>query len=89
MDRVVFLMADMQAIRADFFDRPDKIDMLRCIESLENPERAKENVFLSIEHALSREIESVKSSGFWYHVRGANPDWECIVEAVERQFDFV
>ena len=88
-NRVVFLMAEMQAIRADFFSRADKQDMLRCIETLENPEQAKENVFRSIEYALNRDIENVKNSGFWYHVRGVNPDWEWLVQAIEHQFELI
>ena len=86
-DRVVFLMADMAAIRSDFFDRADKDDMVRCIEALGDPEQAKENVFRSIEYTLSRQIQDAKSSGFWYNIRSIKPDWERIVDAVERQFE--
>ena len=85
-DRVVFLMADMEAIRSDFFERADKADMVRCIDSLSDPEQAKENVFRSIEYALSQQFQEVKNSGFWYNIRGINPDWERIIDAVERQF---
>ena len=87
VNRSVFLMADIRAIRADFFRRSDKTDMLECIGTLENPEKAKENVFLSLEYALDREIEDVKKSGFWYNIRGISPNWESIINAVERQFE--
>jgi hypothetical protein len=86
-NKVVFLMADMQAVRTDFFFRTDKLDMLQCIETLKDPELAKENTFQAIEYNLKREIESVKKSGFWYHIRGISPDWERITEAVERQLE--
>ena len=89
VNHVVFLMADMAAIRSDFFDRADKDDMVRCIEALSEPERAKENVFRSIEYTLNQQVKDVKNSGFWYNVRGINPDWERIVTAVERQFELV
>ena len=60
--------------------------MVRCIDSLSDPEQAKENVFRSIEYALSQQFQEVKNSGFWYNIRGINPDWERIIDAVERQF---
>lgn len=85
--RVVFLMAEIGAIRKDFFDRADKQDMLRCIERLRDPQKAKENVFRSIEYSLDRDLEDVKRSGFWYLVRSENTAWERIVDAVEHQLE--
>jgi len=86
-NRVVFLMAEIGAIRRDFFNRADKQDMLRCIETLRDPRKAKENVFRSIEYSLRQDLEDVKKSGFWYFVRGENPDWERITGAVEHQLE--
>jgi len=88
-NRTVFLMADIEAVRADFFRRSDKADMLRVIESLRAPDQAKENVIRSIAYGLDRDIPEVQSSGFWCHVRSINADWDEVFEAVERQFGFV
>ena len=88
-NRVVFLMAEMDAIRSDFLSRADKEDMLRCLNSLDNPKRSTENMFLSIEHALGRDLEPIKKSGFKWFVRGQRPDWRKIRDSVEQHFELL
>lgn len=87
--RVVFLMADMAAIRSDYFKRDDKQDMLMCLNSLEDPQRATENMFRSIEHILSQEMEEVKTSGFRWIMRDQRPDWQGIRLAVEQHLQLI
>ena len=86
-DRVVFLMADMNAIREDFLTRADKQDMLECINNLSNPQQATENMFLSIEYSLARDLKEVKESEFKWFNRGENPNWKDIREEIEQHFN--
>lgn len=77
-------MADIAAIRQDFFSRADKNDMLRCLKTLNNPQKSTENMFLSIEYSLDKDLEEIKESGFKWFMRGKNPDWEKIRGGVEQ-----
>ena len=86
--RVIFLMADMEAVRSDYFSRSDNEDMLECLNGLQNPQQAIENVFLSIEHSLSRDFDEVRASGFRWIMRDQKPDWDGIRQMVERHFQF-
>jgi cytidylate kinase len=88
-NRAVFLVAGMDQIRNDFLNRADKADMLRCLNSLDNPQQSIENMFLSIEHSLARDIDEIKASGFKWFMRGQKTDWDKIREAVERQFELI
>jgi hypothetical protein len=86
-DRVVFLMADMPAIRQDFLTRADKQDMLKCINRLRNPQQATENMFRSIEYFLASDLNDIKASGFKWFCRGENPNWDEIREGIEQHFN--
>ena len=87
--RAVFLMAEMGAIRKDFFFRDDKRDMLECINNLADPKAAFENVFRAIEHSLNDDLEDIQTSGFRYLTRGQNPDWNHIRTEVELHFGLI
>ena len=80
-------MADMNAIRNDFFTRADKRDMLECINALSNPQKATENMFLSIEYFLTRDLQEIKESGFKWFTRGENPNWKTVREEIEQHFN--
>jgi hypothetical protein len=86
-DRVVFLMAEMNAIRKDYLNRADKQDMLECLNSLRDPQKATENMFLSIEYFLARDLQEIKESGFKWFNRGEYPNWKEIREEIERHFN--
>jgi cytidylate kinase len=86
-NRAVFLMAQIDTIRNDFFARIDKKNMFKCLNRLNNPQKSTENMFLSIEYSLDRDLEEIKSSGFKWFVRGENSDWMKIREEVERQLE--
>lgn len=88
-NRAVFLMAEIEAIRNDFFTRADKKDMLECLNRLNNPQKSTENMFLSIEYSLAKDLEEIKASGFKWFIRGDKPDWMKIREEVERQLEFI
>ncbi len=85
-DRVVVLMAEIQAIRNDYLKRPDKAEMWQCLARLGNPEESTEAMFRAIEHSLVRELEDVRASGFRWFVRGEETDWGAIRAGVERHF---
>ena len=82
-------MAEIDAIRHDFFARDDKKDMLKCLNSLSNPQKSTENMFLSIVYSLERDLNEIKSSGFKWFVRGVNPDWMRTRKEVERQLELI
>ena len=86
-DRVVFLMAEMNTIRNDFLARADKQDMLKCINNLSNPQKASENMFLSIEYSLASDLKEIKESGFKWFNRGEHPNWKEIREGIEQHFN--
>ena len=86
-ERVVFMMAEMTAIRNDFFARADKQDMLKCINNLRNPQKALENMFLSIEYSLANDLKEIKESGFEWFSRMKNTNWEKIREEIELHFN--
>ena len=79
--RVVFLMAEMDVIRNDFFKRADKQDMLNCIHNLSNPQKA------SIEYSLVNDLKEIKESDFRWFRRGKNTNWEKIREEIELHFN--
>ncbi len=88
-DRVVFLMAKIQVIRQDFFDRSDKKEMLDCLKKLDNSMELIENIFKAIEYTLDDDMEDVRKSGFKYFIRELNPDWEGIIHDIEKHFGFI
>lgn len=88
-NRVVFLMAEIEAIRNDFFTRADKEDMRRCLNNLDNPQKSTENMFLSIEYCLAKDLEEIKESGFKWFVTGEKPDWKNIREEIEQHLELV
>jgi hypothetical protein len=85
-NRVLFLMADINAIRTDYLNRPDKADMQECLARLQNPEQSTENMFRAIEYALAQEMDEVRASGFKWFLRGELTDWGKIRVGVERHF---
>lgn len=80
-------MAEIDVIRDDFFTRADKQDMLKCINNLSNPQKATENMFLSIEYSLASDLKEIKNSGFKWFNRGENTSWEEVRKEIEQHFN--
>jgi hypothetical protein len=85
-DRVVFLLAEIDAIRHDYLNRADKADMARCLAGLKDAEQSTQNMFRAIEYDLAREREAVQASGFKWFLRQKHTDWDAIRSGVEQHF---
>jgi cytidylate kinase len=85
-DRVVFLLAEIDAIRHNYLNRADKADMAKCLAQLNDPEESTQNMFRAIEHSLARELNEVKASGFKWFLRQEHTNWDAIRSGVEQHF---
>jgi hypothetical protein len=85
-ERVVYLLAEPETIRAEYFNRSDKQVILECIRALRDPESSMQNVFLSMECWMNGEIPKIDQSGFRSFTRGRRTDWERVRREVENHF---
>ena len=62
-NHVVFLVAQPERCRREYFNREDKQDMYRCIQRMSDPARTLNNVLDTIEHVARQEYESALAGG--------------------------
>jgi cytidylate kinase len=85
-NKVVFLFADEATIRKSFFAREDKQDILRVINSLQNPETAREHLLDVTCEVSARKRVLAKSSGLQYMLRDQQLSIEATLRMVEEHF---
>lgn len=87
LERVAFLIAEPDLVIRDYFDRDDHRDMLECIMSLSDPDKALKNVADVLVHGVKKDLESVYESGFFYIKRDENSTTEKTLRLLERHFN--
>lgn len=84
---VVFLLANPDVVRNDYFNREDKQDMLKCIQGLKHPQAALDNVFHTLNYQAEKKEKEIRESGFKYFVRETiNTDPMVLIKKVEKHF---
>lgn len=86
-ERVAFLIAEPDLVIRDYFDRDDHRDMLECIMSLSDPDKALKNVADVLAHGVKKDLESVYESGLFYIKRDENSTTEETLRLLERHLN--
>ncbi len=85
--RVAFLIAEPDLVIRDHLDREDHREILECIMSLPDPDKALENVNNVLVYGVEKDLESVYESGLFHVKRVENNTTEEILSLLERHFE--
>lgn len=85
--RVIFLLADVETVRKQYFGRDDKNPLLECIKrETKDPEKAIQNTLNVACYIAKREIELAKNSPFKWHMRDDKTSFDARLKLVEKHF---
>ena len=87
--RCVFLFAANEVLKKDFFNRPDKKEMLNLILTLNNPGEKLNNLYKILELKRDRDIEKTRKSKFTYFIRDIQTDEKSRINEIEDYFNFI
>lgn len=84
---VIFLLADVETVRKQYFGRDDKNPLLDCIKrETKDPKKAIENTLDVACYIAEREICMAKQSPFKWHMRNEKTSFEARLAMVEKHF---
>ncbi len=86
-NRVIYLYADEETVRNDFFEREDKLPLLKVIQTkTTHPDKALNNLLETVSLIARSEIDEALSSNFKTHQRTLNISFEERMTLVEKHF---
>jgi dephospho-CoA kinase len=88
-NRIVCLLASPELIVKDYFERDDHRDIYEAIMSLNEPERALENMKNVFRYGSQKTINKVQKSGLFYIMRDENSSVEKTLAILEQHFELV
>ncbi len=86
-ERVAYLIAEPEMVVKDYFERDDHRDMLDCILSLLDPDRALRNVESVLVHGVTLDLKSNYESGLFFIKRDEHSTPERTLAPLERHFN--
>ena len=84
--KVIFLLADPDLARKQYFQRMDKKGMYNCIMSLSNPEKSLGNMLNVVENIAQIEYVAAMNSDFQCFIRDADSSIEGMALLIEKHF---
>lgn len=88
-DRAIFLFAEDDLIRRDYYSRDDKKPMLDAIKKLKNPERVINHTLDLTCNITHIQLKGVEESGMLYFVRNFESTIEKTLKLIEEHFKLV
>ncbi len=85
-NQVIFLCADSELVRDEYFQREDKDSILQAIKSLENPDEVIRHVQDVVATSAHQDKEAIVRSGMKYIMRTSNSTIEVTLRIIEKHF---